>query len=918
MTNSNSGNKQEILETINQFIKLLGKPHDATWVRYIDPLKRGNSIREKLPSGPDHQWFGSQQDLERLQERQSQGFNVFLITGNGTAATGNTGNQNDADIQSCPALFVEWDNKPIEWQVTAWKELGLPEPSIQVHTGGKSIHCYWVLDQPMEPATWRVLIKRLIIHCGSDTSISNPSRPMRMPGGIYHNKKTGEAQGTAEIIHCSERRYSVSEIEACLPPVLAKATPKAAASSRFAAPSGQWEQRSEDELINALKQVPVFDHDQGRRDELLNLNFRLIAEIGAERGLQLMQEHSPAVSDMEDYFKTEVKKIKAGSIWPFLREHYNIDISRTRKKRLTDKPVATTKPVEAETGVLADQLPSGWEENIRGEWIRRRLKSGDLAKLLNDYASGDLRFNELTLYAEYDNKTISSSELDYFYIQLSERGYSIPKKDAADCLIYQARKQSYHPIRDYLNHIKTNSDIVPAEISNLASKYLNSTNQLHDTMLRKTLVGAVARVMDPGCKFDTCLVLAGATGIGKSTFFKTLASPAWFCDTAQDQDKDLKMVIHSTWIYELAELETITGKKEAGAIKCLLSGSTDKFRAPYGSAMEDHDRKSIFVATCNRRDFLRDETGSRRYWVIPVPNAMHQKIDVTELRKDRDAIWKAAVLAYADGEKPFLDIQDELHSEQENKAYEPEDIWLAPMEHWLNKSRTEAQFTTAQALAGAGLRQQDHLSSDDQRRAAHVLRELGCVQEKLQTRVQGKRARLWKVGTNASDVSDQMEESETGQTNCAGTDHSILSQISDKKSKSFEFLSTEDTAAAIAAPPECETHREFRKRSEYLRQNDETCCTAIDSAVSDPSKKSETTPTSETGTKPTNACHKEKRARNQFEQSMRAHGKNHDLSDLIDAELLPQYKKYSEDELMAIREDAEKFWEHPQQNLVDG
>lgn len=877
MTNSNSGNKQGIPETINQFIELLGKPQDATWVRYIDPMKRGNSIRKKMPSGADHQWFGSQQDLERLQERQSQGFNVFLITGNGTAATGKTGNQNDADIQSCPALFVEWDNKPIEWQVTAWKELGLPEPSIQVHSGGKSIHCYWVLDQPMEPATWRVLIKRLIIHCRSDTSISNPSRPMRMPGGIYHNKETGEATGTAEIIHCSERRYSVSEIEAGLPPVLARATPKAAASSRFAAPSSQWKPRTDDDLINALKQVPVFDHDQGRRNELLNLNFRLIAEIGAERGLQLMQEHSPAVSDMEDFFKTEVTQIKKGSIWPFLREHYNVNISRTRKKRITDKPVATTKPVQAKkTGELAYQLPSGWEENIRGEWIRRKLKSGDLAKLLKDYVSGNFRFNELTLYAEYNNKTISSSELDYFYIQLSERGYTIPKKDAADCLIYQARKQSYHPIRDYLNHIKTNSDIVPADISSLASKYLNSTNPLHDTMLRKTLVGAVARVMDPGCKFDTCLVLAGATGIGKSTFFKTLASPAWFCDTAQDQDKDLKMVIHSTWIYELAELETITGKKEAGAIKCLLSGSTDKFRAPYGSAMEDHDRKSIFVATCNRRDFLRDETGSRRYWVIPVPNAMHQKIDVTELLKDRDAIWKATVLAYADGEKPFLDIQDELHSEQENKAYEPEDIWLAPMEHWLNKSRTEPQFTTAQALAGASLRQQDHLSSDDQRRAAHVLRELGCVQEKLQTRVQGKRARLWKVGTNASDVSDQMEQSETGQNNCAGTDHSILSQISDKKSKSFEFLPTEDTAAA-PAPPECETHREFRKRSEYLRQNAETCCTAIDSAVSDPSKRFETTPTSETGTKPINA-----------------------------------------DELMAIREDAERFWEHPEQNLGDG
>ena len=430
----------------------------------------------------------------------------------------------------------------------------------------------------------------------------------------------------------------------------------------------------------------------------------------------------------------------------------------SRKKQVTANPVDTAKPVKAKTGNLAEQLPEGWELKIKTtsegpieSWERRTLKTGCLVERLNAYIGDNLRFNELTLYAEYNNKTITSSELDYFYIQLSERGYTIPKKDAADCLIYQAKKQSYHPIRDYLNHIKTNSDIKPADISSLASKYLNSTNPLHNTMLRKTLLGAVARVMEPGCKFDTCLVLAGATGIGKSTFFKTLASPAWFCDTAQDQDKDLKMVIHSTWIYELAELETITGKKEAGAIKCLLSGSTDKFRAPYGSAMEDHDRKSIFVATCNRRDFLRDETGSRRYWVIPVPNAMHEKIDVTELLKDRDAIWKTAVIAYANGEKPFLDIQDELQSEQENKAYEPEDIWLAPMENWLNKLRKEPQFTTAEALIGAGLRQRDHLSSDDQRRAAQVLRELGCIQEKHATRVQGKRARLWKVGTDGTD-----------------------------------------------------------------------------------------------------------------------------------------------------------------------
>ena len=480
----------------------------------------------------------------------------------------------------------------------------------------------------------------------------------------------------------------------------------------------------------------------------------------------------------------------------------------SRKKQVTAKPVDTAKPVKAKAEKLINQLPQGWEADASNKVIRRKLKSGDLAGLLAIYVKDNLRFNELTLYVEYNNKTVTSSELEHFYIQLSEHGYTIPKGDAPDCLVYQAKKHSYHPVREYLNHIKNDNDVVPVDISNLASKYLKSTNPLHDTMLRKTLIGAVARVMDPGCKFDTCLVLVGASGIGKSTFFKTLASPAWFCDTAQEKDKDFLLLIHSTWIYELAELETKTGKKDPGEIKALLSASTDKFRAPYAAAMEDRDRKSIFVATCNRRDFLRDETGSRRYWVIPVPNAMHEKIDVTGLLKNRDAIWKAAAIAYANGEKPFLNIQDELSSEQENKAYEPEDIWLAPMEHWLNKLRLEPKFTTAEALVGAGLRQRDHLSSDDQRRAAHVLRELGCVQGKNATRVQGKRARLWEVGT---DDTDQTKGSVPAETDCTGTDPSVLAQITDKKAKTFKFLSTEGTEAATPAPPREKTHRENKK-----------------------------------------------------------------------------------------------------------
>ena len=785
------------MESINaqeatRFLELLGKDPKLTWLRYL------KQWRKPPGTGDDRRYPELVPDA-----------NAYFITGNsGDPANGKT--IKDSDIKSCPALFVEWDDAPLDWQINAWKDLGLPEPSIQISTGGKSIHCYWVLQVPMAPARWKVLIQRLINHCGADPLNKNPSRLMRLPGSIYYDKKTGEATAnTAEIIHSSERRYSAAEIEACLPPASIKPGIKP--------PSGQWEPRSINEIKAAAEYIPDRNGGEGTYEQDRNALCGCAAAF-SEAGiadadgaaLDLLGSLWPTTDEARQVLDSTTTR-NAGSYWNIAKEN-GYQLSRKPSKAITAAGGDYIKPLRKNIGKLADEIELGWEEDTDGPVKRTILKSGDLVELLEKSVVDNLRFNELTLYAEYKNKAITSSELDYFYIQLSERGYTIPKKDAADSLIYQAKKQSFHPVRDYLNRITNNSHIVPADISKLASKYLNSTNPLHDTMLRKTLIGAVARVMEPGCKFDTCLVLVGSTGIGKSTFLKTLASPAWFCDTAQDQDKDLKMVIHSTWFYELAELETITGKKEAGQIKALLSGSTDKFRAPYSSAMEDHDRKSIFVATCNRRDFLRDETGSRRYWVIPIPNAMHQKIDISELLENRDAIWKAAVIAYANGEKPFLDIQDELKSEQENKAYELEDIWLAPLDKWLRGFRATPEFTTEQALVRSHLRQLDHLSIDDQRRAANVLRQLGCVQDAHQTRVQGKRARLWRVG---SDVSDEVVGSETGETLCAGTDLGDLSQISDKKAKSNSFLSTE--GAPAAAHPHERDHTEKSAKDLSIR-----------------------------------------------------------------------------------------------------
>ena len=235
------------MDIINQeieakrFLNLLGKDPDKTWIRCLKPWLAASS------TGSDTQHLWLRPDA-----------NAYFITGNGDPANGKT--VTDSDIKSCPALFVEWDDKPVAWQLIAWQEFGLPEPTISVSTGGKSIHHYWVLNEPMEPKAWRVLTRRLIDHCGADKNNKNPSRLMRLPGSIYYDKETGEPIGQCKLIGGCERRYDAADIEACLPLPL---PPKAAASTRqlAATPNRQssdgWPPRTVAEIEAAATYIPA-------------------------------------------------------------------------------------------------------------------------------------------------------------------------------------------------------------------------------------------------------------------------------------------------------------------------------------------------------------------------------------------------------------------------------------------------------------------------------------------------------------------------------------------------------------------------------------------------------------------------------------------------------------------------------------
>ena len=408
---------------------------------------------------------------------------------------------------------------------------------------------------------------------------------------------------------------------------------------------------------------------------------------------------------------------------------------------------------------IAKEFPKGFYTvtNKKGEKFtcKTRLDGGDLTELMREVFDKRIRQNLLELKIEIDHQPLEVGLERFFYIQLSELGYSIGKDTAMNSLLYVAKQNSFHPIVEYLENLEKNKNIEPVDINKISTEYLGTDNPLYDQMMKVTLLGMVARVLDRGCKFDSCLVLKGEQGIGKSSFWRILASDDWFCDTWQQTEKDLLLTIQTCWLFEIAELDGMTNKKDAAQIKSLLSSSKDNFRRPYEATNDFHPRPSIFVGTCNRADFLTDATGSRRFQIIDLQDNF---IDLEKLKKDRLKILKGALIAYRNGEKTYLDNAYQLESDLNNLNYQQENPFMSDIEEWLDNPKklgemingqyysgesidVDEGFTTKDVLVWSRCRDIGKVTTSDCRMAANCLRLLGYEQSSI--RQNNKVMRKW-------------------------------------------------------------------------------------------------------------------------------------------------------------------------------
>lgn len=253
-----------------------------------------------------------------------------------------------------------------------------------------------------------------------------------------------------------------------------------------------------------------------------------------------------------------------------------------------------------------------------------------------------------------------------------EKTYSITGENKVlKAITLTAHKNAINDIKNYLTSLQWD-DV--KRLDTLLIDYLGAQDTPYvRAAIRKSLCAAVARVMNPGCKYDYMPIFVGPQGIGKSTFLQKLGK-SWFSDSLQTfEGKEASELIQGVWINEIGELNGMS-KAETNAVKQFLSRSEDIFREPYGRRTSNYPRRCVFFGTTNDSEFLKDRTGNRRFWPIDTGIIKPIKSVFTDLENEVDQIWAEAFCYWQLGERLYLTGVEEEQSKQAQEEHKESNV----------------------------------------------------------------------------------------------------------------------------------------------------------------------------------------------------------------------------------------------------
>lgn len=344
---------------------------------------------------------------------------------------------------------------------------------------------------------------------------------------------------------------------------------------------------------------------------------------------------------------------------------------------------APERPRGRGNGEMHDEAwRSQLQVNAKGNLL---MNLNNAALILRHEHAGKFRYSELE-HGAVDGSGRPINDADVIRMQESLQKHSglrlIARATVQDAIELVAEDYSFHPIRDYLDSLEWDGT---ARIDWLFPFYFGSfplregmeledVHPYHKEIGCRLMLSLVARIYDPGCQQDYVVIIEGEQGLLKSSACRTLVGEIeWFGSNLPDiSNKDSSQYMRGKWIIEIPEMHKFFGvKKDDSELKSFITRREERYFARYGRKESFEKRQCVFIGTTNESNYLKDTTGSRRYWPI-----LAGAINLDLLERDRDQLFAEAVVRYRAGEKIWPD------SEFEKQFIKPEQEERYQLDEW--------------------------------------------------------------------------------------------------------------------------------------------------------------------------------------------------------------------------------------------
>lgn len=692
----------ETAEFVVEITKNRSNEKDHIWIGTLHDLNKDEPAVRVLHQKVTGDFF--ERTLKPLMDKAVEKGRGFFIN---TVTTNETGNRKDENCIDPLAIVADYDYGAEAPSDDRLIEIGLPLPTVRVKSGG-GWHLWWFLDENSCSKIQRnEIVEEIAIVTGGDLKMKGGARLLRIPGSI-HLKDPENPKLVSSTEKNYARRYSFANFEQFLTthkpePVRVKSPYKPQKQTKptdgnitdYTIPIARLLSRGHRSIMNGVS--------KGKRNSLGTSLSRDLIGLEAIGSIEVDYCGKNYLLEIDGDAESLFFEFASGC-HPPLSQKESQTVWHSAVKSSDGNPSTPIEGLEmACRKYLKDILPKRGRPRKDNIQVIRGLSGKDYheigmrfgidippegmdthgvpnSKLLKlkldlfDLLGDRLKFNEMSREIELDGSIIDLNLVKDFVS--SKLHYDSSTENCMIALNAISIKHQYHPVRAYLESLR-GKDINPDLITNFPEKYLGNSDRLQNQLFFRKLVASVARVMAPGAKDDSLLVLQGKQGAGKSTALAALAGGDWFNDDLRSlDDKDEIAKLSRFWIIELAEVDYLFGKKEVELFKRFLSCKEDTFRPPYGRANISVKRTCGLFATTNKSEFLTDPTGDRRYWIVEC----NSDIDVDGIRRDRDLIWTAALAAYENGSQWHLTEEEKNQHSSANEAWrDNSDPWRDPI-----------------------------------------------------------------------------------------------------------------------------------------------------------------------------------------------------------------------------------------------